>query len=133
LKQTQAVILGQRSAYHPRQLLAARMKPVMIVPLILLSLVACTPDSTQSKVAALPVPATVDNPRQESALSRVTLSHQATQRLGIETTRVQLKHVAKTRLVGGVIMEPPGRYSQIVAPFPGKVLTAAGKDFPLPG
>ena len=78
-------------------------------------------------------PATVENAVPESALSTVTLSPQAEQRLGIETTEVRFETVKRIRTMGGIILEAPGRLTLIDAPFPGKIIALADGNTPSVG
>lgn len=53
-----------------------------------------------------PAPAKVEKPEAETELANIRLSPEAEQRLGIETTLVELRGLARTRLFGGEITLP---------------------------
>jgi len=74
-------------------------------------------------------PAHVENPPVEAELSTMTLTPKAVERLGIETTRIELREVRRTRTYGGELMAPPGRALQPTAPLTGVVVG----DPPPPG
>jgi len=81
-------------------------------------LLACGDDAEKG-----PPPATIANPTTESALTTITLSAEAAQRLGIETTPVESVAVRATRTVGGEVMAPPGLDVTVSAPVAGTVVT----------
>lgn len=83
---------------------------------------ACGEDA-KGKGAA---PATIANPTTEAALTSITLSAEAAQRLGIQTTVVESLAVRATRTVGGEVMSPPGRAVTVSAPVAGTVVASAG-------
>lgn len=74
-----------------------------------------------------PPPATIANPTTEAALTTITLSAEAAQRLGIRTTVVESLAVRATRSVGGEVMSPPGRAVTVSAPVAGTVVPPEGR------
>ncbi|MCB9508566.1 MAG: efflux RND transporter periplasmic adaptor subunit [Deferribacteres bacterium] len=73
-------------------------------------------------------PAKVQNGVKESALTTVTLSPQAEQRLGVETVIVERRKLPRALELGGEIIAPPGREVTIAAPVAGVVLAANGTE-----
>src|SRR5688500_15887605 len=71
-------------------------------------------------------PASVANPTTEAALTTITLTPEAVQRLGIATTVVESVAVRATRTVGGEVMSPPGRAVTVSAPVAGTVVAPVG-------
>ncbi len=69
-------------------------------------------------------PAHVEHPPVESELSKITLTEQAVERLGIETTEIELREVPNVKVYGGDVTAPPGRALSISPPFDGVVLGA---------
>ena len=67
-------------------------------------------------------PAHVEHPPVESELSKVTLTEQAVERLGIETTEIELREVPNVKVYGGDVTAPPGRALSISPPFDGVIL-----------
>src|SRR3989304_6583642 len=67
-------------------------------------------------------PAQVENPPVEAELSRITLTPEAPDRLGIETTPIQLREMSRAKVYGGDVMAPPGRSLTISAPMEGVVI-----------
>ncbi len=95
---------------------------------ILLALLTSTwncASETQPSFSVAP-PAKVANGVKESELTTVTLSPQAEQRLGIETARVEKRHVARTLKLGGEIVAVPGRRIFVTAPTAGVVIAPVG-------
>ena len=73
-------------------------------------------------------PARVANAVEESALSTVTLSPKAEERLGIEISLVEYKKLPGSLELGGEIIPVPGNDARVSAPVSGIVLhTIAGK------
>ena len=87
-----------------------------LVPFVLL-LPACG-EAPSERVA----PAQVENPPVESELSRITLTPEAVERLGIETTPIELREISRAKVYGGDVMAPPGRSLTISAPMEGVVI-----------
>ena len=85
--------------------------------------IAACGDDAKGKGAA---PATVANPTTEAALTTVTLTAEAAQRLGIETAVAESVAVRATRTVGGEVMALPGREVTVSAPVAGTVVVPAG-------
>jgi cobalt-zinc-cadmium efflux system membrane fusion protein len=68
-------------------------------------------------------PATVDNPVVESALTTITLSPEAEQRLGIEIEPVVSRNMPGQLELGGEIIAPPGSDAKVSAPAAGVILS----------
>jgi RND family efflux transporter MFP subunit len=76
-------------------------------------------------------PAKVANAVEESALSTVTLSPKAEERLGIEISPAEYKNLPGRFELGGEIISVPGSDARVSAPVPGVVLRAkSGKLAP---
>lgn len=67
-------------------------------------------------------PAKVENAVKESALSTVTLSPKAEERLGIEIAKVETRNLPGSLALGGVIVPLPGNEVEVAAPVAGTVL-----------
>lgn len=75
--------------------------------------------------------AKISTPVKETSLNDITLSDISEKRLGITTTKVDRREIAKTRVYSGEIIIPSDKALSIQAPFTGTV-TAIGK-FNRPG
>ncbi len=94
--------------------------------ILLLHFNACgNGDSEQQKSEA---PATLTNQVQENMLTTVSLSSEAEERLGIETSIVEHKMIPKTIKTGGEIMALPGQEVKVTAPVTGTVLGPQGRN-----
>ena len=69
----------------------------------------------------------VEHPIQETDLPVVRLTPEAIARLGIETSIVEAGAVARSRLVGGEVVVPPGRTVTVTASVAGMVRFAAAE------
>lgn len=69
-----------------------------------------------------PPPARVEGPVKEADLTRIVLTPQAEQRLGIQTAQAERKPVRRIRTLGGDLIVPPGRDLKIAAPIGGTLL-----------
>lgn len=78
-------------------------------------------------------PAKIENAVKESDLTTIRLSAEAEKRLGITTEKAEVRPVARTLRLGGVITALPGREANVAAPAAGVVLAPAGRAFPLAG
>ena len=78
-------------------------------------------------------PAKVANTVEESALSTVTLSTKAEERLGIEISPVERKKFPGSLEIGGEIIPVPGNVAHVSAPVPGIVLHTRSGKIPLAG
>ncbi len=92
--------------------------------------VGCGPSakSKSDKVA----PATVEMVPHETELATLTLTPEATSRLGITTAATQRKQVARHRTLAGEAIVPSNRSIIVSTPISG-VIAAAGDKFPIPG
>jgi RND family efflux transporter MFP subunit len=77
-----------------------------------------------SKVEKIPV---------ETEIARITLTPEATQRLGITTADVTLKDATRRRTFGGDITIPSGKSIIVAAPFSGAIVPPRDKGIPTPG
>lgn len=78
-------------------------------------------------------PAKVSNAVEESALSTVTLSPKAEERLGIEIAPVEYKKLPGSIELGGEIIPVPGSEARVSAPVSGVVLHAISGKIPPAG
>lgn len=78
-------------------------------------------------------PAKVENAVQESALSTVTLSPEAEERLGIEVTQVENRSLPGSLELGGEIISVPGSDVRVSAPVAGTVLNSKSGKVPPAG
>lgn len=111
----------QRRRHIPRHLCA------FVMALMLIG--GCKDDSPPDA----PVAAKVANPTTEAKLTTVTLSSEAVIRLGVETAAVESTTVGTGRVIGGVVMAPPGHSLIVSAPFAGTVLVPAAGAIPSAG
>jgi RND family efflux transporter MFP subunit len=102
----------------------ARMLPWTTASLLSLGCLACggAPPPLSDTTKSVPV-AKIDNAKPEGDLTTVTLSPEAEQHLAIETTKVSVSPVIRTRTVGGETIVPPGKSVLVSAPVAG-TLTA---------
>lgn len=96
--------------------------------LVMVLVVGCQPSSTTSHHPS----SEVVHATAEEEMPTVFLAPQALSRLRIETTNVREGAIARTRLVGGEVVIPPGRTLIVTAPVAGEVHFVAG-EAPLPG
>jgi RND family efflux transporter MFP subunit len=94
------------------------------------ALVSC--GTSKAPDAKHPAPATVENPRPESALTTVTLSPEAEERLGIETAEVARRPLRSSHAYAGELMARPGRAVTVSAPVGGTLVSPSG-GLPAPG
>jgi len=86
----------------------------------------CSAGSSAPPGATHEPPATIQNPRTEADLSRITLTAEAVKRLGIETVAVTSDTTAATRTLGGEVVVPEGRSVVVTAPVAGTLTGEAG-------
>jgi RND family efflux transporter MFP subunit len=98
--------------------------------LVAILVAGCSGGSSAPPGAAHEPPATIQNPRTEADLSRITLTAEAIKRLGIETVAVTSDIAAATRTLGGEVVVPEGRSVIVTAPVAG---TLTGEAGPRPG
>ncbi len=79
------------------------------------------------------VHSTVENRVTEAALTAISLSAKAVERLAIKTVVVREGSVSRFRLLGGETMVPPGRAIQLSAPFAGTIVAIDDQVTPSPG
>jgi RND family efflux transporter MFP subunit len=91
-----------------------------LCPIILLILFSCGRNH-QSAEKSQP-PAKAENVVQESALSTITLSPKAEERLGIEISTVESRKLPANLKLGGEIISLPGNEVKVSAPGAGTVL-----------
>lgn len=99
--------------------------------ILLVSLSGC---GNRSKDKEAPgKPAEVVNQVKENTLTRISLTPEAENRLGIMTWKVELKDIPKILRIGGEVMVPPGQEVKVTAPAAGKVIGTADGYFPVAG
>jgi RND family efflux transporter MFP subunit len=106
------------------------MRPFFHGVLVALMVAGCSAGSSAPPGAAHEPPATIQNPRTEADLSRITLTAEAVKRLGIETVAVTSDTAAATRTLGGEVVVPEGRSLIVTSPVAG---TLTGEAGPRPG
>ena len=105
-----------------------------ILWIVLVSLIILYSCGKSDKSAEEPQkPAKVENAVTESALSTVTLSLKAEERLGIEISPVMNKKLPGNFELGGEIISVPGSEARVSAPVPGIVLHSSTGKFPSAG
>jgi RND family efflux transporter MFP subunit len=92
-----------------------------------LLLTACSKSATPATAQS---PAQVKQPIVESQLNTITLTPEASQRLGIELATVENKAAQRTRVLSGELVSPTGNDLVITAPFVGVIVADA---LPQPG
>jgi len=78
-------------------------------------------------------PAEIENAVEESALTTVTLSPQAEERLGIEISAVEKRSLPGSLEIGGEIISVPGSDVKVAAPVAGTVLNTKSGRIPQAG
>jgi RND family efflux transporter MFP subunit len=94
---------------------------VAVLPALVAGGIALACSGEAPHTSSVP-PASVKNAVTEAQLTSLTLTPQAVQRLGIETSAVEWTNVAPSRTVGGEIVVPPGQSLLVSAPVAGIVL-----------
>lgn len=69
----------------------------------------------------------------ESELAKLTLTPDATKRLGIQSASCMQKHVTPHRVFGGELVTPPARSIIVVAPVGGVIVSPEQSAIPSPG
>ncbi len=95
----------------------------VVIALLPLCLAACSGDG-QTPPAKTDPPATIANPTTEAALTTVTLSKDAVERLAIQSVAASNERVAGTRTLGGEVVVPEGRLVTVSSPISGTLLAA---------
>ncbi|MGD9843119.1 MAG: efflux RND transporter periplasmic adaptor subunit [Steroidobacteraceae bacterium] len=93
---------------------------VLVISASLALLSGCNKSSAPS--ASAQNPAQVKQSVVESQLNTITLTPDASQRLGIELATVANKAINRTRVLGGELVSPTGNDLVVVAPFAGVVV-----------
>jgi len=106
-------------------------KVFFIILVLLLTLYSCGKKGGPAE--ELQKPAKVANAVEESALSTVTLSPKAEERLGIEISPVEYKKLPGSLELGGEIISVPGKDARVSAPVPGVVLHSLSGRIPTAG
>lgn len=101
------------------------MKPPLILRIVFTLAVGLSAGQSAGPATKAPPPAKVATPVQEATLNTITLTPQATQRLGIKTVTVIRKAMPQTRLFAGEVIIPPGRELVVNAPLAGTVHAAS--------
>jgi RND family efflux transporter MFP subunit len=83
--------------------------------------------------AKAPAPAAISHPVKEDALTVLTLTPQAVERLGIATVRAERRPVPRVLRLGGEIVARPGQEATVSAPAAGVVLPPDDGRFPAAG
>lgn len=78
-------------------------------------------------------PAEVTNQVKENTLTTIRLTAEAEDRLGIETSKAELRNMPGTLTLGGEIITPPGKEAKVTAPVSGMVHRTAKGYFPVAG
>jgi RND family efflux transporter MFP subunit len=99
---------------------------ILLIPLFFLT-ISC--NDSRAEIDKVP-PAMVENPVKESNLTTLTLTPEATNRLGIETAVVEYRKIRRIRTVGGEVMIPPGCLAVISAPMAGILTAPQNENFP---
>lgn len=112
---------------HRRKRLRARRAGLALA--LLMVALACG-QATQSAEPS-PAPASLrDDHVDEASLATVSLTPEATRRLGVETVSAEVRMLESPRRLAGEVIPPPGRTVTIAAPLAGLV---DADDLPLPG
>jgi RND family efflux transporter MFP subunit len=97
----------------------------------MLLLAGCSAHTSTSPTSS--PPATVQKIPLETEIARITLSQQASDRLGITLATVEKQPVQRRRVLGGEAMIPSGKSIIVSAPVAGTIAAPATGDIPLPG
>jgi RND family efflux transporter MFP subunit len=104
----------------------SRWSPVFIC---LSFLAGCAKEKAAEKI----VPATVDNARTESDLTKLTLTDKAVQRLGIRTVKIEERPMNRSKVFSGEIVPVSGQSVAVTAPSAATVLLPRSGFLPLAG
>jgi cobalt-zinc-cadmium efflux system membrane fusion protein len=104
---------------------------VLILGLMTITFLGCGDKGGSAAKAS--APAKIDNPVKESSLTTVTLTPQAEERLGITTTKSEIRPLARTRRVSGEITAVPGYVAHVAAPAAGIILPPQSRQLPMAG
>lgn len=99
----------------------------VLVALAAMSLTA-VPACKRSEPTKPAPPAVVSGKKLESEISKVTLTPEAEQRLGLATVPAAMHATSRTRVFGGDVMPSSGRSMLLVAPVPGRLATTTGSN-----
>lgn len=111
----------------------ARVAPIfhlLVLVSIIFKLQICVAAQTEPASAKAKL-ATVASPVKESTLNTVVLAEEAEKRLGVSTSKVVSKAIARARIYSGEILVPADRALTTQAPFTGTV--AMSGKLPRPG
>ena len=106
------------------------MRLSVIVCSVLFLAPGCTSKDAQPKAEA---PAKVSPYPSELSLSTVTLTPEASARLGIQTANVERRPVQRRRSYGGELMVPAGGAITVTAPLSGTLAAPTSGRIPAPG
>lgn len=120
---------GRRSRERSPGCVMIGRRQIGLVTVLALATASCKADQ---KPAAKPA-AQVSHPVAESELSTVTLTEESARRLGIETTAVERRQVARARVFSGEVIVPPWREAHLTAPRAGYLLPPIDRPAPLAG
>ena len=103
---------------------------ISVVGLLIVSF-GCRPKPTAIAKAA--APSKVEMVPHESDLATITLTKEASERIGITTVASELRKVQQHRTFGGEVVIPSGRSIMIAAPVAGIVSPSGNSKIPVPG
>ncbi|MCY2973037.1 MAG: efflux RND transporter periplasmic adaptor subunit [Planctomycetota bacterium] len=103
---------------------------ISVVGLLIVSF-GCRPKPTA--IAKTAAPSKVEMVPHESDLATITLTKEASERLGITTVASELRKVQQHRTFGGEVVIPSGRSIMIAAPVAGIVSPSGNSKIPAPG
>ncbi|MHC4269266.1 MAG: efflux RND transporter periplasmic adaptor subunit [Planctomycetota bacterium] len=98
---------------------------------LLIVISACSKNEQHKQKSDTPVK--VSNVVKESELTTVTLTPEAEQRLGIETSMIEYRDIQNTLRLGGEIISQPGHELKITAPMSGTVFGVNSDVLPKSG
>jgi len=102
--------------------LSRKTYSILIIMFMLLSLLTISWCGKGQKSDKKQSPAKVENQVKETALTTITLSEKAEQRLGIETALVASRNMPGSMELGGEVIAPPGTEVKVSAPAAGTIV-----------
>ncbi len=109
---------------NPKRCSTASASAAAAAPLLLGLLLFAGCNAPKAAETKTPPPATVENAKKETDLATVKLTPEAEKRLGIVTTPIEMRDVARTLDLSGEVVMPPGQTYTVVAPLAGALQSA---------
>jgi len=113
-----------------KQSLKPKSAPAAIATALILTILFPACGGKGATTAKAPAPAKVENAVPESALATLTLTAKAVERLGIVSTKAEIRTVPRVLRLGGEIIVRPGGAANVSAPSNGVLLASESTTLP---